>query len=184
MIESGKHIARAVRGDLTTKGSRGTPVVVVSFRTEAGESVNWDGWLTPAAVDRTFEGLRLCGWQSDDVRDLSGIDTNDVEIVVEHEDYNGQTYPRVKWVNALGGGAAHLAPDTAAAIAAGLKGRAIASRKGMATAGAQASRPQPAPRRAPEPRRDPPAFAPQGSASGTDNMDPRPDEIGDDEIPF
>lgn len=147
MIESGNYTARALRANLATKGAKNTPLVAVTFSVPEHGTIEWDGWLTEAAVDRTFEALRYCGWVGDDVRDLSGIEANEVEIVVELEEFQGRTHPRVKWVNALGGRSSGslLSPETAAAIAAGLKGKAIASRKAPGAAPRPASKPKPAP---------------------------------------
>lgn len=175
MIAEGRYVARAVRGELTAMGSAQTPLVLASFRTSDGEDVEWQGWLTDKAVDRTLEALRVCGWTGDDVRELPGLDANEVEIEVQHEEFKGRIYARVRWVNALGSGSrgagAGLSAETAAAIATGLRGKAVLSRQ---KAG---ERPAPKPRPAPQ---STPAPGPFDSADRK-NLG---GGIADDDIPF
>lgn len=119
MINEGKHVARGVEGALTQSKEKGTPGVQVILEVTEGEHagtrIRWDGWLTEGGegkegtAQRTLESLRYLGWQGEFLTDLTGIDSNLVQIVVEHEerDINGEikTFPRVRWVNRLGGGA-------------------------------------------------------------------------------
>lgn len=111
MIAVGKHKARAVEGALVEVGDKQTPAVSVIFEIidgdSAGDRIKWDGWLTEKTTDRTMESLRYCGWSTDMLDDLRGISDNEVQLVIEPEvnERDGKTYPRVKWVNRLGGGA-------------------------------------------------------------------------------
>ena len=112
MIPEGKYKARGIEGQLATSANKGTPVVQVIVEItedgeQRGERMRWDGWLTDATTQRTMESLRYLGWETDDLDDLRGIDANEVQIVVEHEwnEEKQRNYPRVKWINRLGGGA-------------------------------------------------------------------------------
>lgn len=124
MIPAGKHNARGLMGtdDATRPGlveaKTGNPgvsvIVVVEGGDHDGTRLRWDGWLTDTQMgdstvaQRTIESLRYMGWQGELLTDLTGIDANLVQIVVEHEtrDINGEmkTFPKVVWVNRLGGG--------------------------------------------------------------------------------
>ncbi len=152
MISVGKYKAKAV-GEVVLGESleKKTPYIECMFKVtegaEAGTEVRWTGWLsmnqgpsgkTPA--ERVFESLKHCGWNSDD-GDISvfadgalhGIDSNEVEIVIEHESYEkeGETrvVPRVRWVNRLGGGGVNvqnrMSKDKADAVAAKMRGLAL-----------------------------------------------------------
>jgi hypothetical protein len=110
MLNPGTYRGAAVEAALSTT-SRGTPQVAVRLRLvdPPGQTITWYGFLTDAAIDRTVESLRHMGWQGTDVRDFlaerplpEGFD-QEVEIVVEHEEYEGKTQARVKWINSGGG---------------------------------------------------------------------------------
>lgn len=112
-IKDGKYKARAVDQVLGTIGEKGTPVIEVMFEIGDGDNkggrLRWSGWLSEKAAARTIEGLQTCGWRGEDLGEFSdgqlhGLDKNEVEIVVELEEYedkegNKRTAPRVQWVN-------------------------------------------------------------------------------------
>ena len=107
MISEGKHRAVAVASDIQFgKTGTGTNQIAVPFAIEdgpdAGSVITYFGFFSEAARDRTIESLRRCGWTGDDLRDLGPMN-RPVEIVVEHDEYNGKVRPKVKWVNSLGG---------------------------------------------------------------------------------
>lgn len=87
--------------------SKGNEQVIVRFVIVGGphdaESVVWTGFFSEACFDRTIQSLRYCGWRGDDISDLSGIDANEVDVVVDHNDYQGKVTARVAWVNQKGG---------------------------------------------------------------------------------
>ena len=131
MIEAGTHQARANSWALG-KASTGTVQVAVEFGLSDGRSITWFGPLTEKALEHTVKGLRACGWEGADISELAvptcGLDKNEVELVVEVEEYNGETRAKVRWVNAVGGGlrmAATLEGGELAAFAAKLKGRIL-----------------------------------------------------------
>lgn len=95
----------------------------------------WYGYFTEATLERTIESLRHMGWKGDDPSDgLPGLDANEVDIVVENEEFEGRTYAKVQWVNRPGGLAikAPLAPEKAKAFGAAMRERirAIDASKG------------------------------------------------------
>lgn len=128
MLANGEYEATALPEESTLgESSTGTPRVEVQFYVqtpaeEHGQKILWYGYLTPAAMPRTVAALRHMGWTGNDLRDLTSIGKNNVELVVEGEEYNGKTYPRVKWVNSLGGRRVVIDPTKKLAMA-----RAIAA---------------------------------------------------------
>jgi hypothetical protein len=177
MIAPGRYRARGVEAALGMTGT-GKEQVAILLRVveEGGENhgaeLTWYGYFTEKTAERTLESLRHLGWTGDDLTDLSGIDANEVSIVVEHEEgQDGKLRARVQWINAPGGGLAmkdRLDGAAAKAFATRMRGMAIASRdKQRAQAGAANG-----PRPAAQPR-------PRAAAAG--GGDPG---FGDDDIPF
>jgi hypothetical protein len=75
----------------------------------AGKWLNWFGTVTEKTRERVLQSLRYMGWSGDDVDDLEGLGSRECEIVVEMEVQEqgknaGKRFPRVKWINRLGGG--------------------------------------------------------------------------------
>jgi hypothetical protein len=89
--------------------SKGNPQVVVNFEIIDGDMAGrrhaWWGYFTEATTERTVESLRYCGFKGDD---LAGAMTQqldqEVQIVVDHEEYQGKVRSRIQWVNRGGGG--------------------------------------------------------------------------------
>jgi hypothetical protein len=92
-----------------SEASTGKPMLVVLFDvlTEGAteKSLTWRGFFTDATADRTIESLRAMGFEGDDLSTLEGLDKNEVDLVVEDEEYTdpetGQVraVPKVQWVN-------------------------------------------------------------------------------------
>jgi hypothetical protein len=123
------------RAQSATLGYAGTGTAQVAVRFEitdseyAGKTATWFGSFTERSWDRTVESLRHCGWQGDDISDLTGIDQNEVELVMEEEEHNGAWRTRPRWVNALGGGVGlkeAMTQDQLRAFAAKMKGKLVA----------------------------------------------------------
>lgn len=126
--------AYAVFGQSPQKGSL---QVGVRFRfiggELAGEEMTWIGSFTGGAADITAKALRACGLRGNDVTAAATQDlTNEVELVVKHEEWEGRTRARVAFVNALGGGFAMKKADNSAL--ARLKAEMQAKLKGIAEA--------------------------------------------------
>lgn len=111
----------------------GKEYIGVSFKvkdTDGEEKfVGWKGFFTEATTDRTIESLRHLGFEGDDVSNLVGLDKNEVELVVEDEEYTNpetgetKTTARVQWVNKPRGPMVKtkLEGDKAKSFAASLK---------------------------------------------------------------
>jgi hypothetical protein len=94
--------------------NKGTPQVFVAFALldgpHAGRRLGWFGYFTEGSADRTIESLRLCGLKGDDLANaIKGPLDQEVQLVLEHEEYEGKKRVKVSWVNAPGGGAFKMA---------------------------------------------------------------------------
>jgi len=135
MIKAGTFRARAVEGDLGI-AQTGKEQVHIKFcitsGPDEGQHVIWFGYFnSPENAKRTLESLRFCGWAGTDISDLTGIDANEVEVVVEQEEYNGKTRAKVRWINEIGGGPSvskRMTDVQRQAFAARMKGLAMATR--------------------------------------------------------
>jgi hypothetical protein len=56
-------------------------------------------------MDRTFDTLKICGWDCDNIYDLSSVvnSDNEVQLVIQHDEYNGKTNAKIAFVNRIGG---------------------------------------------------------------------------------
>lgn len=141
-ITNGTYKARA-SGDLVlgTSANKGTPFIEFYFTISEGDcqgkAVRWTSYFTEKTNERSIESLRHCGWQGDDLGEFSdgklhGLDSNEVEIVVELEEYDKdgdmKTSPKVQWVNKPGGGRylnVNAAMDQNAALSFGERMRGL-----------------------------------------------------------
>jgi hypothetical protein len=83
------------------------PFRILSDGPERGQSILFIGAFAPGkSTDITCDALENAGWNGDlsTLRDLNGLGDVDCEIVVVHEVREGKRYPRIRFVNALGGG--------------------------------------------------------------------------------
>lgn len=118
MITNGTYRARATGACvLGTSANKGTPYLELYFKVSEGDHKNtlvrWTGYFTENTNERTIQSLLLMGWQGEDPSEfadgkLHGLDSKDVDIVVEIEEYedaegNPKKSPRVQWVNSPGG---------------------------------------------------------------------------------
>jgi hypothetical protein len=175
MIAPGKYMARAVEAELGyTSGDKAQ--VAVCFELidgdYAGQQINWYGYFTDKTMPTTLKALRACGWEGDDLSNLDGIDVNEVELVISHEDdLEGNARARVRWVNRPGDGGVQLKKrmdeQQRKAFAAQMKGRVVAEQQrggnGSSGGGGQQRR--------------------QTDRRYDDNNLP-PEAHGDDDIPF
>lgn len=183
MIPEGTFKARATEGALgwTSKGKEQVAVNFVLLEGDAeGSQVTWYGYFSDKTQDGTIKSLRACGWLGDDLSDLTGIDANEVWLVIEHEEneQDGSVRARVRWVN--GGGGVQMKErmdaDQARAFAARMKGAVLAQR----------SKSGGAPGTTTAPPRTPPSGARQPAPAGRRPPPPRDPgpPIDDDKIPY
>jgi hypothetical protein len=175
MLDEGTYRARALDAALG-ETSKGTEQVGVQFELldHPGTSITWWGYFSDKTMASTIKALRTCGWEGADLEDLSGIEKNEVQLVIQHEtDDKGVTRAKVRWVNGTGGVAMAnaMAPDKAKSFAQRMKGQIVAMDKATNGGGGNGSKTTPAPRRT--------TSKPPASAAGPhDDVPPPDDEIG------
>jgi len=150
MIPKGKHRAFATKGEFGKSKHKGTDFVAVEFEImgdspHKGEHITWWGYFTEATQGRVVESLQHagCTFPNDEITDLEGLGSTEVEIVVEHETYEGKTRAKVQWVNEMGGGGPQIvamAPEAKSAFSSKLRGLVMMKKKtGDQARAAQAS---------------------------------------------
>lgn len=132
LIPAGKYLARpADWGISETKA--GDPQVFVKFEF-GGKSLTWFGSLKEGrAQEITIDSLLALGFRSNDLSELNKettiLDTTkDVQIVVEHEEYNGKISAKIKWVNPLSVGVKRMDAKKTKSLKS-LSGAVLARRK-------------------------------------------------------
>lgn len=140
----GRFRARAIEGAWGYT-QNGNEQVAVLFKLETGRNLTWYGYMSEKTHERTMNALITCGVT--DLETLEGLADNEVDLVVEHEEYNGKTTARVQWVNALGSGGVAIKDKVEgsekAAMLAKHKGNFLKLRReaGLAAAPSGAARP-------------------------------------------
>lgn len=181
LISKGRHRAlvrispEAIQFGTTGEGANEKEQVVVLFDftdqndPDYGRSISAFMFFTEKTTDRTIESLRHCGWVGDELADLPDIAARgelnqEVELVVDHEEYNGEWQAKVRWVNKPGGGSVKLKKP--------LEGRDLASFSARMKSRLRSSAPvgsKPA----------------NGAGAGYRSSSPHPNAPGaDDDIPF
>lgn len=103
-----RYTARARAWGIGVTNDKETIGVQFQITTENAEfnHITWYGFFTEKTWERTIESLRYCGWEGDDIAELTdsrgGLDKNEVELVIDDEDYKGNLVAKVKWVNRVG----------------------------------------------------------------------------------
>lgn len=142
-MQPGKYRARATGPDDVQFGrtNNGNDQVAVLFRFThpelEQETITWFGTFADGkATEITVRALRACGWAGDNLADMTGIDSQEVELVlVEEEDQEGNLRTKVRWVNKPGGGKVELKnalnQGEVQALTNRMKGYLIASKQGQ-----------------------------------------------------
>ena len=117
-MKTGTHRARARAGVLTeTQGDSHREHIYIKFGlvSDMNDVVEWQGYFGDnkdkggkTLTERTIDVLRVCGWEGDDIRDLRGIEKNEVEIVVLEDTYQGNSRLKVRYVQPIGTAAAFM----------------------------------------------------------------------------
>lgn len=187
-MENGKHIARCLGASEVTFGvsSKGNLQIAIPFEitkgAAQGETISYVGnFAEGRGTEMTIEALQNCGWRgTDPTADLTGIDANEVELVIITEtatDEQGHTkeYKKVKFVNRPGSGRITFKkPATGDTLRA--FGAEIAQTVNAMRADNGQRRPA-QPRQAPQPRSNP---LPRNQYNDTDYGQPP----SDDDFPF
>lgn len=175
LIPAGTYRARATEAQLGTTDT-GKEQVAISFQLLTpgfeGQHLPYYGFFTEKALEVTVKALRACGWAGVDLSDLTGIDTNEVNLVVEHEEYNGVTRAKVRWVN---DGSVGLLKN----VLGDVERKAFANRMRAAIATLGHGQPQ-----KPAPRPAAPAPLTRPASSRSPAMPPEPPPHTDTDIPF
>lgn len=129
------------KGARFIKSKKGTLGLEVCFEfeeptTNTRERLNWVAWLSPDAINNSMETLyTVLGFNGSEQTDAGGVLTDpeafdykrEVSLVIDMETNpeTGKEYPRIKWVNSLGGSAfAGVSPQTIKSDLAGVGFRA------------------------------------------------------------
>jgi hypothetical protein len=117
--------ARAVLGtEQFGETSNGHPQLALMFRMKIddhGSTQEASTFLifSPESAPYSYERLRACGWEGNDLTDLKGVDKNEVDLKIWEDSYQGK--PQVK-VEIMGGGKVTMAkPLSKEAFAAKVK---------------------------------------------------------------
>jgi hypothetical protein len=175
-LEAGKKVrvrARCTGQSGFPERDNGDVQLAVQFRISdddpeyAGEHITYYQRLVDETnFEYAWKSLRACGVTSNDLEDLRGIDANEVELVVEAREYEGETYVDVKYVNPLGGPGLTIKKPAGAsklkALSAQARGAALKVKAPAAPAAAPAAAPRAAPAARPTPRNDAPYPGGQG----------------------
>lgn len=190
LIAEGNYRGKPVRGALgLTSTGKEQIAVQFDFVEPAGTRLTWYGYFTDAAMDRTIESLRHCGWRGDDLSVFDGQSLpagfdQEVELVVKHEEYQGKTSARIAFINGGGGLAMKeaLTQDQASAFAKRMKSRIGAFDRAAGRAPAPSATQQQLPR--PLPRPAPRAVPPPADQPPQELLDQQAAEQQDGDVPF
>jgi hypothetical protein len=138
MLAEGKYRARAVEWSQVTENERtGNEEIRTLFQIteegpDSGSNITWRGYFTEGTAERTIESLRYMGWTGNDITDIQGLDANEVQLVIKHEEYEGKPQAKVAWVNRLAQVymGQPMSADKKKAFAARMKGLVVASAQG------------------------------------------------------
>jgi hypothetical protein len=145
LLPKGRYRARALEYafGMTTTGREQIAVVFEILDEQfAGQRITWYGFFgddpgrgTKTPTEITVEALRNCGWSGNDLADLSGIDANEVILVVEQERFKGELHARVKFVNRPSMPLkSRLSPAQVQAFAAKMRGSVAAAGRALKNA--------------------------------------------------
>lgn len=102
-------------------------------------------YFTEDTAKRTMSALRTCGWQGDDLLDLSSVGADPelrVQVVIKHEEYEGKWQAKVAFVNPQGGVAIAKPLDHGKKLALAQRMRGLAMESAKSAAVRQASAPK------------------------------------------
>jgi hypothetical protein len=108
LFENGYFRSRAVEHTFG-KADTGTRQVAVTFKVlegpDEGRNITWRGYFKEGGDhSKTIEQLMIAGWDGEDITTMDGLGSCDVVLNIADEEYKGDLYSRVKWVNEPGSG--------------------------------------------------------------------------------
>jgi hypothetical protein len=112
-MKNGTHRARPIAAVFTrTQGDSARLHVFIKFGLSAdmNDCLGWQGYFGDnkdkggkTLTERTMDVLRLCGWSSDDPKNLANITPDhEVEIVVQEDEYRGNVTQKIRFVQEVG----------------------------------------------------------------------------------
>ena len=106
--------AQVVTAGLTETKS-GKEQIAIGFQLldgpDAGQSISKFGSLSDAALPYTTKDLRTLGWK--DGQEIDTIVSAECKLTIVHEEYEGKTSAKVKWINSITSAPPKLAPARA-----------------------------------------------------------------------
>jgi hypothetical protein len=162
VINEGNHRARCT-GEADAQfgySSNGTEQIALLFDLldesdqPTGDRITWFGYFSEKAVPIAIKALRACGWQGDNFTDLTGVESQVVELVVKHEPYEDRVTgeqkvsAKVAFINQPGAGGRvemkkQMDAGQRAAFAAKMRGALVAEKQAARPATRPAARPAP-----------------------------------------
>jgi hypothetical protein len=137
MIEPGTYTGKVEAVRVGESEQKGTPFFELKFKIIGGPCDGWDisqrWYLSDAAVERSLQVLETCGWTGTRIDafldgKLHGVDSREVSLVIEHQEYEGKTNARVKWVNSTRQMSENMSKSSAASLADKIEARVLALR--------------------------------------------------------
>ena len=110
IIQEGRHRGVCIGTDHSYSSVKGTPTISLGFRLSVGDAdenrvITAFRYVTPNTEEHVIKDLLTLGWQGEDMGNINDAElTNEVELVIEHEEFEGKLRAKVKWINAIGGG--------------------------------------------------------------------------------
>lgn len=108
LIKPGKYIAKVVEYGIPETKEGASPSIALTFEFEVEgvrKQLTYYGYLTSAAAEYTLKNLITAGFKHDRPSMLckpNAFIDKEVQIVVEHETYEGKTRAKIRWINELG----------------------------------------------------------------------------------
>ncbi len=130
LYPEGNHLAKCKEWALT-ETKAGDPQVFLKFEDVDGrEPPPYFGGFGERSLPHTLKALRACGWTGTDITEIEhaqcGLDSNQVSLKVEHEEYEGKTRAKTRFVNVPGAALKALDPAKKASFAQSLKANILA----------------------------------------------------------
>ena len=153
-IEPGRHKATVLADQVGESSEKKTPGVFIDFQLEEGGTIRGTLWLSDKAYERSLNTLREVFAFNDDFATVGPqLEGRACSVVIELEQDRedpDKHWPRVKWINAVGG------PKAVAPVEDSLLARLSRQAKGIARpAEAPAPQAKVAPKPAPAPAKAP-----------------------------